>query len=628
MRICSLLFSLGLAVVAGAAPVQQGDNMVSPERHCRHGETLPLLQNLQQPLETLDDINRLMEIMQHDCVPRVTVTLGADLYAEYERTAYIDPVTGKSVLNMPTSVKILRNAFCHDYWAAAVQETEPRQITLQLAYVDHARLLQAACHSELEPELSDREKKALELARSWVESLVDEDMSDLDKLLVLHDKLIEWVDYDKPMRRQYSSAVNVLNDKLAICSGYSRVMQLLLGLVDIPCHYVIGRARYNNELHAWNLVRIADKWYYVDATWNDPCARPEGVDIPEHGFLLLTEKEMDETHELFLFDSLPVSALPDDSYYTRSGHMYASFPDFWKAAENRFVAGATRFEAKMLMPAFETQMPAQLKQYRDNGGKAKVAFYQIHEKEKTITVWFHQPRHLEKNEDAAEDSAQKRERQQAKEWDVSWAPREVQDWVNPDSQDAHEYDNKLELMQVQDEWMPDELKKEIQEQRALFKPTEELVAGVVQPVVKELIPEETRAAVVQTSQDAQQQVRQQQRDAQKKTKPARKKAKKAAGKKSAAKEESEDSAVATELQRPKNKGGRKRKNVTDKQMTPELLPEADVPEFREDAEQGDRETDAEANARRNAAAEGQPAADPATDWIPDDVKQMMQDSGW
>lgn len=627
MRVCSLLLSLCLAVVAGAAPAQQGDNMVSPERHCRHGETLPLLQNLQQPLETLEDINRLMEIMQHDCVSRVTVTLGAALYNEYARTAYIDPVTGKQVPNVSTPCKILYNTFHYDHWAVALRETAPRRVSLQLAYVDHERLLQAACHPELESGLSDREKKALELARSWVESLVEEDMSDLDKLLVLHDKLIEWVDYDTPKRQKYASAVNVLNDKLAICSGYSRVMQLLLGMVDIPCHFVVGRARYNNELHAWNLVRIAGKWYYVDATWNDPCARPEGVDIPEHGFLLLTEKEMDETHELFTFDSLPVSALPDDSYYTRSGHTYTNFPAFWKAAENRFVAGATRFEAKMLMPSFESQMPAQLKQYRDNGGKANVAFYRIHEEEKTVTVWFHQPRHLEKNEDKAEDSAKKREQKQAKEWDVSWAPREVQDWVTPDSEDAHEYDNKLELLQVQDEWLPDELKKEIQEQRNLLKPTEELVAGAVQPVVKELIPEEVRAAAVQASQDAQQQVRQQQRDAQKKTKPAQKKAKKAAGKKPAAKEESEDSTVATELQRSKNNGGKKRKNVTEKMKTPESITDTDVPEFREDAEQGDRETDAEVNARRNAAAEGQPAADPATDWIPDDVKKMMQESG-
>ena len=43
--------------------------------------------------------------------------------------------------------------------------------------------------------------------------------------------------------------------------------------LNIPCTLVIGKGRNaqgQTENHAWNYVQLGNKWYAVDATWDDP----------------------------------------------------------------------------------------------------------------------------------------------------------------------------------------------------------------------------------------------------------------------------------------------------------------------------------------------------------------------
>ena len=59
-----------------------------------------------------------------------------------------------------------------------------------------------------------------------------------------------------------------------VCEGYARAMKVLCDQAGIPCVLVSGVA-YNREdtdgeAHMWNNIRIDDKWYAVDVTWNDP----------------------------------------------------------------------------------------------------------------------------------------------------------------------------------------------------------------------------------------------------------------------------------------------------------------------------------------------------------------------
>ena len=66
----------------------------------------------------------------------------------------------------------------------------------------------------------------------------------------------------------YSAAV----ERHSVCQGYSSMLYYLMLKAGIDCHIVTGTAKgYGSaspERHAWNIVKIGDDWYNVDATWD------------------------------------------------------------------------------------------------------------------------------------------------------------------------------------------------------------------------------------------------------------------------------------------------------------------------------------------------------------------------
>lgn len=56
------------------------------------------------------------------------------------------------------------------------------------------------------------------------------------------------------------------NNKV-VCEGYAKTFQYILNIKEIDNLYVIGNA--NGGGHAWNVISIGNKWYYMDLTWDD-----------------------------------------------------------------------------------------------------------------------------------------------------------------------------------------------------------------------------------------------------------------------------------------------------------------------------------------------------------------------
>jgi hypothetical protein len=72
---------------------------------------------------------------------------------------------------------------------------------------------------------------------------------------------------------EYNEAVAkmVVKRKKAVCDGYARLFKSLCNHAGIQCEIVFGMAKglLDDKLqpHAWNAVRLYEKWHLVDPTW-------------------------------------------------------------------------------------------------------------------------------------------------------------------------------------------------------------------------------------------------------------------------------------------------------------------------------------------------------------------------
>ena len=97
-------------------------------------------------------------------------------------------------------------------------------------------------------------------------------LDEYQREMLLHKWVVDHCTYDHDAARTKNkwesfTAFGALTKNTAVCEGYSRVMQLLLGSVGIECRLVNGESQQN--LHMWDLVKIQGDWYHLDVTFND-----------------------------------------------------------------------------------------------------------------------------------------------------------------------------------------------------------------------------------------------------------------------------------------------------------------------------------------------------------------------
>lgn len=133
-----------------------------------------------------------------------------------------------------------------------------------------------------------------EVLNSAIDNCISEDMTDLEKLLSLHDWLVNHCQYNKighmtgeAEAMNAYTAYGALVDADAVCQGYSMALNLLLEKASVESHYVSG----NN--HSWNVVKISGTWYHVDSTWDDKS--PDRPGTVKHDYFLLSDDEIKDT---------------------------------------------------------------------------------------------------------------------------------------------------------------------------------------------------------------------------------------------------------------------------------------------------------------------------------------------
>ena len=113
----------------------------------------------------------------------------------------------------------------------------------------------------------DEIQTAMEQSFQEVRALLPEDASDYEKVRIVYTYVIDHTQYQTGEDDQ--SIAGVFWKKSAVCAGYAGAVQYLLERLDIPCIYVDGSTKGSTEGHAWDIVKIGQEYYYVDATNGD-----------------------------------------------------------------------------------------------------------------------------------------------------------------------------------------------------------------------------------------------------------------------------------------------------------------------------------------------------------------------
>jgi len=145
----------------------------------------------------------------------------------------------------------------------------------------------------------EQREQALFIADGIIADVIEHDMADEEKALVLHDYIIDSVSYNtvywnaskaskdyvmQPGDWHNHTAYGVLVNQLAVCQGYAQAYNLLLNRVGIETRFVTS----NSMKHGWSMVKINGKWYHVDPTHDDP----DNSDCVNHSHFLLSDEQI------------------------------------------------------------------------------------------------------------------------------------------------------------------------------------------------------------------------------------------------------------------------------------------------------------------------------------------------
>lgn len=112
----------------------------------------------------------------------------------------------------------------------------------------------------------DQEKLLDSELQTAMTSLNIMNVSEYDKVKAIHDYIIGMVSYDQSLTRY--TAYSAFTDKSTVCLGYAAAAYRMFADAGIESRIISGIA--GTEEHVWNIVKIDDKWYNIDLTWDDP----------------------------------------------------------------------------------------------------------------------------------------------------------------------------------------------------------------------------------------------------------------------------------------------------------------------------------------------------------------------
>ena len=235
---------------------------IEPLKHLSNLEALSIDNNNIKDISPLGKLQRLKSLPNIYNNPITNYDLLEDNIDMYYKNAYndkdkkkkktIDPDTGKS---------IIKTDFSNDIYG----ECEEDYVTCYLKDV-----------YKQDKEQMQTYKEGIIIARDFIKNNIKEDMTDLEKEAIISRYIMEKITYNIEARGlpvEIHDYYTVFVKGEGVCHHYAQafnILAALAGLESISAESDCSDEECNNDdSHEWNIVKIDNRYYHLDLTWED-----------------------------------------------------------------------------------------------------------------------------------------------------------------------------------------------------------------------------------------------------------------------------------------------------------------------------------------------------------------------
>lgn len=131
----------------------------------------------------------------------------------------------------------------------------------------------------------------------------------------------ELLDSSKGKSKQPNShnAYGALINGLAVCDGFTSAFTLLSQKLGFECMLVAGRSTHRSAgsvNHAWNLIKVQNRCYHMDATWDTNQFNEFGE--LSYDYFALDDEEISSDHDWDI-NTTPACSYNDLSFFLKNG---------------------------------------------------------------------------------------------------------------------------------------------------------------------------------------------------------------------------------------------------------------------------------------------------------------------